>query len=74
MSAREELVILSGLAHSLERIADTLERIAADYALVNKLRVEMCPGCGQKVDPEKGFIIHESGCTALWPDGSPPEI
>lgn len=27
-----------------------------------------CPLCHQKLDPDKGFIVHESGCLFGWPD------
>ena len=45
---------------------------AADAMLFQ--RRAYCPVCAQKIDPVKGFIVHESGCTYGWRDGEPTGV
>ena len=59
-----------GLA-ALERLADAVERLAADYAVVHNIprgrTLTECPQCHQRVD-SSGQIFHLSGCASLWPE------
>jgi hypothetical protein len=72
-SGADDRKYMADVLARLERIAAACEQFATDYAIKNGLRMpDTCPGCGAKRDPVQGFIIHVSGCTALWPEGSPP--
>lgn len=44
-------------------VADLAYRMAD--AMLLRRRAD-CPACGQKLDPARGFIVHESGCTYGW--------
>jgi hypothetical protein len=51
---------------ALERLADSVERLSIDYAVVHNLRLTECPECHARPVPPLGRVFHVSGCTALW--------
>jgi hypothetical protein len=59
----------SGLQGSTAQAYAELAYLYADAMLL--ARRAYCPVCQQKTDPEKGYIIHVSGCTYGWPEEGP---
>ena len=65
--------MLSGRSMPLESYPPENAAISA-YRYADAMLVQRrayCPACGQKLDPTRGFIVHESGCSFGFQDNLP---